>query len=334
MKFLVLSGCISLASCQGFYGLEQYPDGSVAPVDEPVVAMAKANHLAAKFSNGGSSLPVGGYGYPRGAHLGGVLAGPAIANSYPESHNMNTPLIRYPNGAVVPHFEPDVAAARANLYRPLASYGTETPYRYEGPLNMNTHMVAYPNGALVPLDEPSVAAARADHFSAGGGRREQMLNASPSLSQAPHRIGNANQAAGQGTPFINDANHMMTDAIKATPQYEGPLNLNTEMVAHPNGAVVPLDEPSVAAARAQHFAAGGGQDHFPEGQGQAQPFLNASPLAGNNVRLVSHPVPAVPQAPFFNNGYPRTINLNNQQLARNSGPLLLLAAPNDGRYVY
>merc|ERR1712098_727262 len=40
--------------------------------------------------------------------------------------------------------------------------------------------------------------------------------------------------------------------------YAGPLNLNTHLVAHPNGAVVPLDEPAVAAARADHFAAGGG----------------------------------------------------------------------------
>ena len=30
-------------------------------------------------------------------------------------------------------------------------------------------------------------------------------------------------------------------------------------VAHPNGAVVPVDEPAVAAARAEHFAAKAGQ---------------------------------------------------------------------------
>merc|ERR1712133_139029 len=39
--------------------------------------------------------------------------------------------------------------------------------------------------------------------------------------------------------------------------YPGPLNLNTHLVAHPNGAVVPADEPAVAAARADHFAAQG-----------------------------------------------------------------------------
>merc|ERR1712007_226530 len=39
--------------------------------------------------------------------------------------------------------------------------------------------------------------------------------------------------------------------------YAGPLNLNTQLVAHPNGAVVPLDEPAVAAARADHLATKG-----------------------------------------------------------------------------
>jgi len=43
--------------------------------------------------------------------------------------------------------------------------------------------------------------------------------------------------------------------------YSGPLNLDTQLVAdmvwlvaHPNGAVVPVDEPTVAAARADHLA--------------------------------------------------------------------------------
>merc|ERR1712243_301497 len=36
--------------------------------------------------------------------------------------------------------------------------------------------------------------------------------------------------------------------------YAGPLNLNTQLVAHPNGAVVPVDEPAVAAARVAYAA--------------------------------------------------------------------------------
>merc|ERR1712098_255953 len=41
----------------------------------------------------------------------------------------------------------------------------------------------------------------------------------------------------------------------AHPSYSGPLNLNTQLVTHPNGAIVPLDEPAVAAARADHLLA-------------------------------------------------------------------------------
>merc|ERR1712076_165187 len=106
-------------------------------------------------------------------------------------------------------------------------------------------LVGHPNGAIVPVDEPAVAAARADHFAAGGGRG--------SLGYAG--VGYAAAGPAVAAPAI-------AAPIAAVPAvgygYSGPLNLNTHLVAHPNGAVVPADEPAVAAARADHFAAGGG----------------------------------------------------------------------------
>merc|ERR1712126_76563 len=74
--------------------------------------------------------------------------------------------------------------------------------------------------------------------------------------------------------------------------YAGPLNLNTHLVAHPNGAVVPADEPAVAAARADHFAAGGGL------AGHAV-VAHAAPVAA-----VAHaaPVAAVHAAPIAHHG--------------------------------
>merc|ERR1711962_1781027 len=114
---------------------------------------------------------------------------------------------------------PAIAAPAINGY--AAGYG------YGGPLNLNAQLVAHPNGAVVPADEPAVAAARASHFAAGGGRAAPIV-AAPAIGA---------NAAGYG--------------------YAGPLNLNAQLVAHPNGAVVPADEPAVAAARANHFAAGG-----------------------------------------------------------------------------
>ena len=87
--------------------------------------------------------------------------------------------------------------------------------------------MAHPNGAVVPVDEPRVAAARAEHLAAKG-------LVGPALAH-PGYVGAAPVAYATG--------------------YTGPLNLNTALVAHPNGAVVPADEPAVVAARADHLAA-------------------------------------------------------------------------------
>merc|ERR1712121_34265 len=117
--------------------------------------------------------------------------------------------------------------------------GYAAGYGYAGPLNLNTQLVGHPNGAVVPLDEPAVAAARADHFAAGGGR----VHAAPIVA-APV-VAPVAPIAAPIAPVVAAG-------------YGGPLNLNTHLVAHPNGAVVPVDEPAVAAARADHFAAKGG----------------------------------------------------------------------------
>merc|ERR1712106_808222 len=94
--------------------------------------------------------------------------------------------------------------------------------------NLNRQLIAHPNGAVVPLDELAVAAARAAHLDI---QSAQYAASAPVLAAAPFA------AVGYG--------------------YAGPLNLNTQLVAHPNGAVVPLDEPAVAAARADHLATKG-----------------------------------------------------------------------------
>merc|ERR1711971_991758 len=129
-----------------------------------------------------------------------------------------------------------VALAAAPVY--AAGYG------YSGPLNLNTHLVGHPNGAVVPVDEPAVAAARADHLAARGA---QYAAIAPVAVAAPVIAAPAIAAPIAAVP-----------AVGYGYGYSGPLNLNTHLVAHPNGAVVPVDEPAVAAARADHFAAGGG----------------------------------------------------------------------------
>merc|ERR1712002_1246534 len=269
MKFLVLAACVAVSSAQGFFGLQSHPNGAVTPVDEPAVAAARADHLATKFGAGlgyAAYAPgyAAGYGYAGygglgyAGYAGGYAAGygysglgyagyaPAYAAGYGYAGplNLNTQLIAHPNGAVVPLDEPAVAAARAaHLDTQAAEYAASSPviaapvvaalpavaaapvaaavsYGYAGPLNLNTHLVAHPNGAVVPVDEPAVAAARADHLATKG------------------VYGGVYAAAG---PVAYAAGYA---------PYAG-------LVAHPNGAVVPVDEPAVAAARADHLAAHG-----------------------------------------------------------------------------
>merc|ERR1712002_603099 len=156
-------------------------------------------------------------------------------------------LVGHPNGAVVPVDTPAVAAARAGHLGALAATnGAAIGYAapavaaapvvaaaapiiaaqgYAGPLNLNVQpLVAHPNGAVTPADEPAVAAARAAHLSTKVAAAPLVAAAAPVVAAAPTG-------------------------------YAGPLNLNVQpLVAHPNGAVTPADEPAVAAARAAHLS--------------------------------------------------------------------------------
>merc|ERR1711942_224997 len=96
----------------------------------------------------------------------------------------------------------------------------------------------HPNGAVTPIDEPAVAAARADHLAAKSGAGLGYAGYAPGYAAAGYGSGYARYGAGLGY------------VAGYTAGYAGPLNLNTQLIAHPNGAVVPLDEPAVAAARA------------------------------------------------------------------------------------
>ena len=78
---------------------------------------------------------------------------------------------------------------------------------------------SFPNGAVVPVDEPDVNAARADHLATKG-----VVGGVYAGAAAPAVYG-----AGYASGFYG-------------------------LVAHPHGAVVPVDEPAVAAARADHLA--------------------------------------------------------------------------------
>merc|ERR1712154_649478 len=148
--------------------------------------------------------------------------------------------------------------------------------------------IAHPNGAVVPVDEPAVAAARADHLAVKG----QAYAYAPAFSYAAAPVVAA-------APAIAAAPAVAPVAVAAPVApvnygYAGPLNLNTQLIAHPNGAVVPVDEPAVAAARADHLATKGVAGGLYAGA--AAPAVYGAGYAAGFYGLVAHPNGAVAAA--------------------------------------
>merc|ERR1712058_195671 len=97
---------------------------------------------------------------------------------------------------------------------------------------------SHPNGAVTPVDEPAVAAARADHlatkFGAGLGYAAYAPGYAAGYGYAGYGgLGYAGYGYGAGLGYAGYA-----AGYAAGYGYAGPLNLNTQLIAHPNGAVV------------------------------------------------------------------------------------------------
>merc|ERR1712002_632843 len=194
-----------------------------------LVLAACADHLATKFGAGlgyAGYAPgyAAGYGYAGyGAGYGYAGLGYAAAAPLVVAAPVATGYAGYGTGYGY--------AAAAPLATGYAGYAPAYAgaYGYAGPLTLNTQLIAHPNGAVVPLDEPAVAAARAAHLDTQAAEyaASAPVIAAPVVAALPAVAAAPVAAVGYG--------------------YAGPLNLNTQLVAHPNGAVVPLDEPAVAA---------------------------------------------------------------------------------------
>merc|ERR1739848_958063 len=151
---------------------------------------------------------------------------------------------------------------------------------------------SHPNGAVTPVDEPAVAAARADHLATKFGAGLGYAGYAPEYAAG---YGYAGYGAGYGYAGLGYAAPVATGYAGYAPAYAGaygyagPLNLNTQLIAHPNGAVVPVDEPAVAAARADHLATKGVYGGVYAAAGPVAYGAGYAPYAG----LVAHPNGAV-----------------------------------------
>ncbi len=124
----------------------------------------------------------------------------------------------------------------------------------------SAQLVHHPNGAVTPKDEPAVAHAKAAHLSTKAhAYAAHGYAAYPGYYAAGYAhpyayahgaYGYAGYAAHPYAYAAGYAAHPYAYAGYAGYPYGG-------LVAYPNGAVTPVDEPAVQAAKAEHFAAKG-----------------------------------------------------------------------------
>nr|ABU41085.1 hypothetical protein [Lepeophtheirus salmonis] len=173
-------------------------------------------------------------------------------------------LVSHPNGAVVPADTPAIAHAKAQHFAakghahggayahgPVHGHAHHAaPYAYgyahgaaAYPVAGYTPLVSHPNGAVTPADTPDVAAAKAAHVAAGG--------AAHYAAGYPYAHGLAHHGLAHHGPAHHGFAHVGHHGGYAAPYAHGYNGL----VAHPNGAVVPVESYEIQAARADHFAA-------------------------------------------------------------------------------
>merc|ERR1711978_20436 len=179
-------------------------------------------------------------------------------------------LVAYPNGAVAP-FDPNNAAATKEHFAALAEAGAiVNPYTthaqdlavpvvvpaaglYYGKRSADPQvvgadgLVTYPNGAVAPFD-PNVAIATAQHYAAKAAYGSFVPLAGAANVHPP-------------AAFVygkRDADPQVHFGAFPFPYYHpyafAPVAV-APFVAHPNGAVVPLEPEDVVKARADHLAA-------------------------------------------------------------------------------
>merc|ERR1739844_438594 len=178
-------------------------------------------------------------------------------------------LVVYPNGAVAP-FDPNNAAATKEHFAALAEAGSiVNPYnthaqdlavpRLVAPLYYGKRsaepqvvgadgLVTYPNGAVAPYD-PNVALATAHHYAAKAAYGSFVPLAGAANVHPPAALVYGRKKREAEPQFLAAPYY-----AHFAPYAFAPVPF-TPLVAHPNGAVVPLEPEDVVKARADHLAA-------------------------------------------------------------------------------
>merc|ERR1711992_117508 len=181
-------------------------------------------------------------------------------------------LVAYPNGAVAP-FDPNNAAATKEHFAALAEAGAVVnPYNthaqelavpylaaplYYGKRSAEPQvlgadgLVTYPNGAVAPFD-PNVALATAQHYAAKAAHGSWVPLAGAANVHPPAALFYGRQKR-EAEPQVFVGAYPYTYPYAHT--FAPVAVAVAPFVAHPNGAVVPLEPEDVVKARADHLAA-------------------------------------------------------------------------------
>ena len=154
-------------------------------------------------------------------------------------------LVAYPNGAVTPVDTPEVYAAK--LAHAAAGGAVHHAYATGYPYHAGYHfggLVGHANGAVVPVDTAEVHAAKVAHAAAGGAVHAPEV-APYAYGFAGYPYGYAGHAA---YPYAGAYGYAGYAGVPVHAGFAG-------LVAHPNGAIVPLEPADVVNARAEHLAA-------------------------------------------------------------------------------
>merc|ERR1712115_137828 len=178
--------------------------------------------------------------------------------------SISAQLVAYPNVAVAP-YDPNNAAATKEHFAALSEAGAvvnpyfthaqdlvvSAPLFYGKRSADAQHLVTYPNGAVAPFD-PNVALATAQHYAAKGVTSWTPLEGAANVHPAAvpafaygRKKRSADAQVVVGFPY----------AAYGYAAYPYALAPFAPLVAHPNGAVVPVEPKDVVDARAEHLAA-------------------------------------------------------------------------------
>merc|ERR1711872_1210829 len=169
------------------------------------------------------------------------------------------PMVTHPNGAVVPKDTPAIATAKANFHQA----GGNIKHSVAVPVAPGAYagaVVSHTNVGVVPVDTAEVKAAKAAHAAAVATAKAKFHQAGGNIDPSVGGMSVTGMTGvHQGAPVVSGTyagaviSHAKVSHVAALKQ--AGTYAHHGMVAHKNGAVVPVEPIDIQNIRASHAAA-------------------------------------------------------------------------------